>query len=50
MKELGQRRATFEAGENMSGHITAGPNEGIFFFDSTKDFPLRYLSRFNTSE
>ena len=30
----GRRNASFEAGENDSGHISAGPNEGIFFFDS----------------
>lgn len=30
----GQRNASFEAGENDSGHISTGPNEGIFFFDS----------------
>jgi hypothetical protein len=28
------RNASFDAGENESGHINAGPNEGIFFFDS----------------
>jgi hypothetical protein len=33
-KPLGQRCATFEAGENKSGHISAGANEGIFFFES----------------
>jgi hypothetical protein len=30
----GYRNASFEAGENDSGHISTGPNEGIFFFDS----------------
>jgi hypothetical protein len=30
----GCRNASFEAGENDSGHISTGPNEGIFFFDS----------------
>jgi hypothetical protein len=30
----GQRNASYEAGEDDSGHISAGPNEGIFFFDS----------------
>lgn len=29
----GIRHASLEAGENKSGHIHAGPNEGIFFFD-----------------
>ncbi|KAK4904029.1 hypothetical protein LTR28_001042, partial [Elasticomyces elasticus] len=29
----GCRHATLEAGENKSGHINAGPNEGILFFD-----------------
>ena len=29
-----RRNGTFEAGEDESGHINAGPNEGIFFFDS----------------
>jgi RNA12 protein/RNA recognition motif. (a.k.a. RRM, RBD, or RNP domain) len=28
------RCASLEAGENKSGHISAGPNEGILFFDS----------------
>lgn len=28
------RQATTEAGEENSGHIDAGPNEGILFFDS----------------
>ena len=28
------RQASFEAGENESGHISTGRNEGIFFFDS----------------
>lgn len=30
----GRRNASYEAGENDSGHINTGPNEGIFFFDS----------------
>lgn len=30
----GIRQATTEAGEEKSGHIDAGPNEGILFFDS----------------
>ena len=28
------RRVTTEAGDNKSGHIFAGPNEGILFIDS----------------
>ena len=28
------RQVTTEAGDNKSGHIFAGPNEGIFFIDS----------------
>ncbi|OCL10324.1 escape protein-like protein 2 [Glonium stellatum] len=35
----GVRYATLEAGENKSGHISAGPHEGILFFDTV--FPLR---------
>ena len=31
---LGKRYKTTEAGEGKSGHINAGPNEGIFFLDS----------------
>ena len=30
----GHRNTSYEAGENDSGHINIGPNEGIFFFDS----------------
>ncbi|KAH7118013.1 RNA12 protein-domain-containing protein [Dendryphion nanum] len=33
------RYASLHAGENKSGHISAGPNEGILFFDNV--FPLR---------
>ena len=29
-----RRESTAEAGEDESGHITTGPHEGIFFFDS----------------
>lgn len=44
-----QRRklVSFEAGENKSGHINAGPNEGVLFFNSmltlhtTFPFPAR---------
>ncbi|KZF20614.1 hypothetical protein L228DRAFT_249385 [Xylona heveae TC161] len=35
----GARCFTFEAGENKSGHISSGPNQGILFFDNI--FPLR---------
>ena len=28
------RKATFEAGEDETGHIATAKNEGIFFFDS----------------
>jgi hypothetical protein len=31
---LGRRKATFEAGEDETGHISKARNEGIFFFDS----------------
>ena len=30
----GRRFKTTEAGDNKSGHIEAGPNEGIFFLSS----------------
>ncbi len=30
----GIRRESTETGEDRSGHIAAGPNEGILFFDS----------------
>ena len=33
-RPLGLRKATFEAGEDETGHISKAPNEGIFFFDS----------------
>ncbi|KAF2734038.1 hypothetical protein EJ04DRAFT_467423 [Polyplosphaeria fusca] len=33
------RHASFQAGENDTGHISAGPNEGILFFDNV--FPFR---------
>ncbi|KAF2463647.1 uncharacterized protein BDR25DRAFT_329606 [Lindgomyces ingoldianus] len=33
------RYATLQAGQHKSGHIRAGPNEGILFFDNV--FPLR---------
>lgn len=39
-RTLDRRCATFDAGENKSGHISAGPNEGIFFFDSTSTVQL----------
>jgi hypothetical protein len=31
------RNASYEAGENDSGHINTRPNEGIFFFDSESE-------------
>ena len=34
----GVRRKTTEAGEDKSGHINAGPNEGILFLDSKQEF------------
>lgn len=42
---LGRIFATFEAGENKSGHISAGPNEGIFFFDNIFPLRLQWLAR-----
>ncbi|ORY07162.1 RNA12 protein-domain-containing protein [Clohesyomyces aquaticus] len=33
------RYVTLQAGENKSGHISAGPHEGILFFDNV--FPMR---------
>lgn len=36
----GVRKESTEAGDAMSGHIHAGPNEGIFFLDSR---PCPYL-------
>ncbi|KAF2182691.1 hypothetical protein K469DRAFT_711363 [Zopfia rhizophila CBS 207.26] len=35
------RYASMQAGENKSGHISAGPNEGILFFDNV--FPLKIM-------
>ena len=39
------RHATLEAGENKSGHISAGPHEGILFFDSVffRNIPFLHL-------
>ena len=39
----GVRRRTTEAGENKSGHIYPGPNEGIFFLDNVFPLKLRWL-------
>ncbi|KAJ4287548.1 mitochondrial escape protein 2 [Kalmusia sp. IMI 367209] len=36
---LGSRYASLQAGEDKSGHISAGPNEGLLFFDNV--FPLK---------
>lgn len=33
-KLRGVRRKTNQSGEDNTGHISAGPNEGILFFDS----------------
>ena len=30
-----RRKASFEAGEDDTGHISTGRNEGMLFFDST---------------
>ncbi|MCJ1387141.1 mitochondrial escape protein 2 [Xylographa soralifera] len=39
----GVRRKTTEAGEDKSGHINAGPNEGILFLDNVFPLKLRWL-------
>ncbi|MCJ1433821.1 mitochondrial escape protein 2 [Xylographa pallens] len=39
----GVRRKTTEAGEDKSGHINAGPNEGIIFLDNVFPLKLRWL-------
>ena len=36
------RHRTTEAGEDKSGHINAGPNEGIFFLDSEPSYIYLY--------
>ncbi|KAH0538375.1 hypothetical protein FGG08_005024 [Glutinoglossum americanum] len=41
----GRRLASTEAGENESGHISAGPNEGILFFDNILPLRLRIAHR-----
>ncbi|CAI6330071.1 unnamed protein product [Periconia digitata] len=41
---LRSRYASFQAGENQSGHINAGPNEGILFFDNVSPMKIqKYL-------
>lgn len=40
------RRATAEAGENKSGHISTNPNEGILFFNNLLPVNLQWLSRY----
>ena len=37
------RLKTTEAGDNKSGHINAGPNEGIFFLDNVFPIKLNFL-------
>ncbi|KAI9831238.1 MAG: mitochondrial escape protein 2 [Sarea resinae] len=46
------RSATFEAGENNTGHISAGANEGIIFVDNVFPLKLQWLLRlpWNTSK
>ncbi|KAL9064420.1 MAG: hypothetical protein Q9157_007839, partial [Trypethelium eluteriae] len=39
------RHASLEAGEHKSGHIEAGPNQGIFYFDSIYPQRLQWLLR-----
>ncbi|MCJ1323199.1 mitochondrial escape protein 2 [Xylographa vitiligo] len=39
----GVRRKTTEAGDDKSGHINAGPNEGIIFLDNVFPLKLRWL-------
>ncbi|MCJ1313236.1 mitochondrial escape protein 2 [Agyrium rufum] len=39
------RRASTEAGENKSGHINAGQNEGIFFLDNIFPLKLHWIKR-----
>ncbi|MCJ1287528.1 mitochondrial escape protein 2 [Xylographa opegraphella] len=41
----GVRRKTTEAGDDKSGHINAGPNEGILFLDNVFPLKLRWLLR-----
>ncbi|KAK4550601.1 hypothetical protein LTR36_000180 [Oleoguttula mirabilis] len=40
------RKATAEAGENKSGHISTTPNEGILFFIGLVPVNLQWLHRF----
>ncbi|KAA6412357.1 MAG: Mitochondrial escape 2 [Lasallia pustulata] len=41
----GVRKESTEAGDAMSGHIHAGPNEGIFFLDNVFPLKLQWLLR-----
>ncbi|KAL9109598.1 MAG: hypothetical protein Q9227_005778 [Pyrenula ochraceoflavens] len=43
--EVFRRTVTFEAGENKSGHISTGKNEGILFFDNIFPLKLQWLLR-----
>ena len=40
------RRYASESGENKTGHISRGPNEGILFFTQLVPFNLRWLVNF----
>ncbi|KAI9813990.1 MAG: mitochondrial escape protein 2 [Pycnora praestabilis] len=42
-KVYGRRSASTETGEGKSGHINAGPNEAILFFDNVFPLKLRWL-------
>ncbi|KAF2003036.1 hypothetical protein P154DRAFT_520389 [Amniculicola lignicola CBS 123094] len=43
----GKRFVSLEAGEHKTGHISAGPNEGILFFDNVFPLKLQKLLRFS---
>ncbi|MCJ1483074.1 mitochondrial escape protein 2 [Schaereria dolodes] len=45
IRNRGTRGKTTEAGEDKSGHISAGPNEGIFFLDNVFPLKLRWILR-----
>lgn len=42
-----RRHASMEAGENKTGHIKSGPNEGVLFFNSA--YTLRQLGAFTST-
>lgn len=46
--KLEKRRRTTQAGDEKSGHINAGPNEGIFFLDSMS--PTREPEKLSESD